>query len=244
MTKDITTKSPSGEFQAPVQSDQTFALLQQAVQAGTSPESLEKLVALQERILARNAEAEFTSAMSEFQARCPAIAKRHEVKDRGGRLMYKFAPLEDVVDQIRELLAELGLSYSFDTTQDERGIEVTCIIRHRAGHHERTKVQVPTTQGHNTNAAQNMAIQLTYGKRYALIGALGIVTADSDQDGVTQTLRPITPEQVADLTTLMIEVEADTARFLKYLGVTSMEDIPARDYDRAVAALEAKRAKK
>ena len=54
---------------------------------------------------------------------------------------------------------------------------------------------------------------------------------------------PITAEQVADLTTLSIEVGADTAKFLKYIGVSTMEEIPARDYGRAVAALEAKRAK-
>lgn len=240
------TEITTAETNLPVaQADQTFALLQQAVQAGTSPEALEKLVALQERIIARNAEAEFTAALAQFQANCPPIVKRHDVKDRGGRLLYKFAPLEDIVDQIKGLMSELGLSFSFDTTKnDNGGIEVTCIIRHRAGHQERTRVQIPGTKGHNTNASQDMGIQLTYGKRYALIGALGIVTADSDQDGATQTLRPITAEQAADLAALIEEVDADQAKFLKYVGAATLSEIPERDYGRAVAALEAKRAQK
>jgi len=240
MTKDITTTT---ETLPAAPADQTFQLLQQAVQAGTSPEALEKLVALQERILDRNAQAEFTSAMSEFQARCPAVAKRHSVKDRGGRVMYHYAPLEDIVDQIRALMAELGLSFSFSSDSTDRGINVVCTIRHRAGHCEQSSAFIPTTKGMNTNSAQDMVISLTYGKRQTLISALGITTADQDTDGVTQTIAPITDEQVADLTALSIEVGADTARFLKYLGVSTMEEIPARDYGRAVAALEAKRAK-
>ena len=240
MTKDITTTT---ENLPAAPADQTFQLLQQAVEAGTSPEALEKLVALQERILDRNAQAEFTTAMSAFQARCPAVAKKHSVKDRGGRVMYHYAPLEDIVEQIRDLMAELGLSFSFSSDATERGIDVTCTIRHRAGHSETSHAFIPNTKGMNTNAAQDMVIQLTYGKRQTLISALGITTADQDADGITQTIKPITDEQVADLTALAIEVKADSAKFLKYLGVTDFESIPARDYGRAVAALEAKRAK-
>lgn len=234
MTKEITTKPD----------DQTFSLLQQAVQAGTSPEALEKLVALQERILDRNAEAEFTVAMAEFQARCPSIEKRHAVRKTGGQIMYHYAPLEDIVTQIRPLMAELGLSFSFDSEVDEKGgCEVTCTVRHRAGHAEHSRVKVPSTQGHNTNAAQNMGLQLTYGKRLSLIGALGITTADADQDGQTQQVAPITTAQATMISNLCEEVGADKRKFLEYIGAPSFADIQARDYDRALAALQAKRAK-
>jgi len=222
--------------------DQTFALMQQGIKDGISTENMEKLMSMQERIMDRNAKSDFVVALTEFQARCPAIAKRHSVKDRGGRLMYKFAPLEDIVEQIKGLLSDLGLSYSFDSDVQPNGaIEVICVVRHRSGHQERTSVFIPATQGHNTNASQNMAIQLTYGKRYALIGALGIVTADQDQDGNAEKLRPINAQQAADLTELAEEVGADQAKFLKYLGARSFADIPERDYHRAVSALEAKR---
>ena len=221
--------------------DQTFDLLQRAIESGTSPEALEKLVALQERIMDRNAESAYTAAMAAFQSRCPAIEKRHVVKDRSGRRMYAFAPLEDIVAQIRDLMAELGLSYAFDSAESASGIEVFCTIRHRDGYKSTSSVFIPTTSGHNTNASQNMGIQLAYGKRYALIGALGIVTADEDQDGETQVLKPISENQVAELISLADEVGADHQKFLKYLGARTFNDIPQRDYDRAIGALEAKR---
>lgn len=231
----------------PAPADQTFALLQQAVQAGTSPEALEKLLDLQERVLSRNAQAAFTAALAQFQARCPAIQKRKEVKDRSGRLMYRFAPLEDIVAQIRGLLDELGLSFSFDSdaSTDAGGIIVICTIRHAAGHAERCSVHVPTTAGHNTNASQNMGIQLTYGKRYALIGALGITTADEDADGAVQESHAtITADQAATIQSLIEEVGADLAGFLRYMRAGTVAEIPAASYGRAVAALEQKRRSK
>lgn len=237
MTKDITTQTE----QLPASdADKTFLLLQQAVEQGND---VEKLVALQERIMDRNAKSDFMNAMADFQARCPAVTKRHSVKDRGGRVMYHYAPLEDIVAQIKELLADLGLSYSFSSEATDRGINVVCTIRHRAGHSEDSTAFIPTTKGMNTNSAQDMVIQLTYGKRQTLISALGITTADEDTDGVTQTVAPITDAQVADLVALAIEVKADSAKFLKYMGVSSFEEIAKRDHERAVAALESKRKK-
>lgn len=224
---------------------QALELLQQAVSAGTSPETLEKLVSLQERMLAHDARSQFVAALSAFQARCPVIAKKKTVKDRSGRLLYSFAPLEDIIAQVRPLLCELGLSYSFDTeTYDDGRLVVTCIIRHAAGHAEETVFSVPATQGHNTNAAQNAGIQMTYGKRYAFTGALGITTADEDQDGQAQAIKPISAIQAADLLSLVEDVGANLDQFLKYLRVDTLGSLPERDYDRAVAALEAKRRQK
>lgn len=224
---------------------QALELLQQAVSAGTSPETLEKLVALQERMMAHDARSQFVAALSDFQARCPVIVKRKAVKDRGGRLLYSFAPLEDIIAQVRPLLCELGLSYSFDTeTYDDGRLVVTCIIRHAAGHAEETVFSVPATQGHNTNAAQNAGIQMTYGKRYAFTGALGITTADTDEDGNSEKLKPISADKAADLLALVDEVGANLDQFLVYLRVAKIEDLPEADYSRAVAALEAKRRQK
>lgn len=236
-------EQPTTDIACATQADQTFQLLQQAVQSGTSPESLERLVALQERIMSHDARAKFIAALSEFQARCPAIEKRKHVNDRSGRRLYSFAPLEDIIAQVRPLLAELGLSYSFDSeTSDKGAVSVTCTIRHIGGHEEQTFIGIPATKGHNTNAAQDAGIALTYGKRYAFIGALGITTADEDPDGNSEkNLQKITPDQAADLMALVIEVGANLDHFLVYLRVSKLEDLPAQDFDRAVSALEAKR---
>jgi len=50
-----------------------------------------------------------------------------------------------------------------------------------------------------------------------------------------------TEKQVADLMALMEEVRANRVKFLQYLKVEKLSDIPAKDYQKAVSALEAKR---
>jgi len=65
----------------------------------------------------------------------------------------------------------------------EKDIEVTCIITHRDGHSERTTMVGPEDFSGFKNAMQSRGSSTTYLERYCLIGALGLVTADSDNDG-------------------------------------------------------------
>jgi hypothetical protein len=51
----------------------------------------------------------------------------------------------------------------------------------------------------------------------------------------------ITPEQAADLESLIEEVQADRRKFLKYLHAETIDKIRASEFSRAVAALEHKR---
>lgn len=224
------------------QAVQTMQLLQQAVQAGTSPEALEKLVALQERILARNAEGEFAVAMAQFQSRCPAIAKRKAVHNRSGQRMYAYAPLEDIISQVKDLMVELGFSYAFDTEHlDSGGVEVSCIVRHRGGHKETTRVYIPATKGMNTNAAQDQIIQVTYGRRQSFVNAFGITTADEDSDGNSESRHaPITATQLAELEQMVTNTETDMVKFCKHLRVESLDQLPAGRYEAAMEALQTK----
>lgn len=242
MTTEIAQAKPQ-DLAATTTEARTFELIQRAVDAGTPPEVLEKIVALQERIIAKNAETEFNVAMNQFQKECPVVVKTKEVRDRGGRLLYRYAPLEDIVLQIRDLLAKLGLSFAFsEETGEDGALTEYCIIRHIAGHREKTPAFTPSTKGINTNASQDKGIQRTYGRRSAFTGALGIVTADEDQDGQVQALRPVTEQQAAELRSLAEDVGADAGKFLAYMKAEDFSAIPQRDYERAVAALEAKRA--
>src|SRR6056297_973216 len=105
-------------------------LLQTGVQNGIPVESLERLMAMREKELARQAEHEFNAAMSEFQRRCPVIERKKSVERRGGGKLYSYAPLEDIVSQVRDIEHECGFSHAFDTRQAESGgVEVTCIVK-------------------------------------------------------------------------------------------------------------------
>ena len=221
-------------------SSAVMALLNQAVANGMSPESLEKLVALQERILDRNAAQAFSDAMAAFQAELPPIPKR----SKGYNGMY--ASLEDIMRVVRPLMANHGLSSEFDSIPVEGNkICVKCIISHRDGHKVDRLCAVPVDASKaNMNDIQRVGSSLKYAMRYAIILALGLTdTGEIDDDGHIGGATLITEDQAIDLEALADDVGADKEKFLRYLSSDSFREIKSRDYSRAVAALESKRRK-
>jgi len=245
MTTDLTERPPSVMTAAPDGDAMLAAVLSDPQRLASVPiETLERLIALRERMQAEAARRAYFDALADFQRACPSVSRRRGVNDRSGRLMYRFAPLEDIVAAIQPIMHQCGLSHRFEPAPDERGgVSVTCIITHRDGHSERTSVHMPATKGINTSAAQDQGIILKYGMRYALTGALGIVTADPDMDGRPpgQAEETITEGQAADLDALIEEVGADRARFLAWAGVESLAELPAGRYRQAVSLLERRR---
>ena len=70
---------------------------------------------------------------------------------------------------------------------------------------------------------------------------VNIVERGEDTDGTN--VAYISPDQVKDLEALISEVKADKARFLEYMGVNAVPEIPVKSYKEAVMALEKKRQK-
>ncbi len=150
-------------------------LMQVAVESNADLDKLEKLMALQERWDAANAKKAFYAALAEFQRRCPDIKKLKKGHN------YHYAPLGDIIAQIRDLLADCGLSYRFE--QDHTaGITVTCIVNHKDGHSERTTMTGGADTSGSKNSIQAVGSTVTYLQRYTLTGGLGITTADADID--------------------------------------------------------------
>lgn len=156
-------------------------LIAQAIEKGLDVESLTKLMDLQERWEANKSRKLFFEAFTKFQASCPDIRKNKEVAF--DRVKYSYAPLSDITRQIAKVLQENELSYRWEIQDTTTEISVTCLISHVEGHTERTgmKASPDTTGAKNAIQARGSAIE--YLKRYTLIGALGISTADSDIDG-------------------------------------------------------------
>lgn len=161
-------------------------ILQRAVDSGASPEAVEKLVELYERLEARQAKKAFNEAMSAFQEECPVIEKQKDVrnsKKKGGGLRYKYAPLDDIVKQVREPLRKCGLSYTIDTVVEEGWVTSKCKVTHVLGHSETTEFKVPIDWDAYMNDQQKYASAQTFSKRYAFCNSLGILTGDEDDDG-------------------------------------------------------------
>lgn len=161
-------------------------LLELAVSKDLDIEKLTKLVELQNQWNAEQNRKAFFQALANFQSICPDIRKTKQVSfetRNGGPTEYFFAPLGDIDRQIRDPLEKCGLTKRWETHDDKDIIKVTCIITHVDGHSERTSMTATPDNSGGKNAIQARGSAITYMKRYTLIDALGISTADMDIDG-------------------------------------------------------------
>lgn len=220
------------------------SLLDLAIREKVPVEVLERLVALKERVDERDARAEYLAAMAAFQRECPEIPKDKTaqiITKKGGKYNYSYSPLETIVRTIQPHLERNGLAFRWTTERSERDgeLNVVCISYHVGGHEERATFPVPTDTEAYMSGAQKNGAALTYGRRQSLVAVFGLVTADDDPDAPGGD-EPITPEQVKQLADKIVAVGAHHARFLAFMKVDKLDDIPASEFDRAMEALEKK----
>ena len=83
---------------------------------------------------------------------------------------------------------------------------------------------------------------MSYLQRYTLKAALGLA-AGRDDDGQASEggNATITALQLREMEKVAAEVAADIAKFCKFLKVETLAELPAKRFDAAMQALEAKR---
>lgn len=227
-----------------------MAMIDRALSSGAAPETLEKLLALQERWEANQGRKAFDEAIAAAKAEIPTIRKSREVDftSSKGRTHYRYEDLAEVAKTVNPVLSKFGLSYRFRTTSNaNEPISVTCIISHRLGYSEENTLTAGRDESGNKNSIQAIGSTLTYLQRMTLKAALGLAASENDDDGRASDAGSntfISTEQINALSELAAEVEADIVKFCQYAGVESLSEIREKDYGKALAALEAKRAKK
>ena len=159
-------------------------LIELAIEKNADMERLEKLMDLQDRWEAKGAKKAFFMAMSNFQRDCPDIKKLKNAHN------CKYAPLGDIINQVRILLADCGLSYRFEQKHENKLISVKCIVSHIDGHSESTMMMAPADESGKKSTIQAIASAVTYLSRYTFTSAFGITTADEDIDGRVPQLPP------------------------------------------------------
>lgn len=217
-------------------------MLDRAISSGANPETLEKLLALQERWEASQAKKAFDEAMATVKSKLPVIIKTKQVSGGGG-YGFKHETLTGIAKQIDPILAEYGLSYRFRTSSDATTVTVVCVMSHRLGHSEETSLTGPHDKSGGKNSIQAVGSAVTYLERYSLKAALGMAAADDDDAALVDAGEKVSQEQIAELIQLADEVGADKAKFCKYLKIESFSDLPASRFNSAKQALEAKRKK-
>lgn len=96
------------------------------------------------------------------------------------------------------------------------------------------------------NPMQALGSALTYARRYGLCAMVGIAPEDDDAQSLTNSQqaqadpRFITEDQQSELDDLITQAGADRTAYLKYLGVTSLSELPMANYPNAKKALQAK----
>lgn len=165
------------------------ALIQQAIQAGSTIETLERLFSLAKDVRAEQARELWHRAMAEFQRTCPPIRRsetaRITSKRTGSSYSYSYAPLGEIMQTILPVMGPLGLSASYRVRHEGERVIASARISHEAGHHEESgEVSMPVVSGDDmgANPAQRVGIASTYAKRYALLAILGLAPED-DPDG-------------------------------------------------------------
>lgn len=219
-------------------------MLDRALSSGATPETLEKLIAVQERWEANEARKAFEAAMSSAKALIPEIKKTRKVDftTRNGRTNYQYEDLSTIMNIVGPILSEHGLSVRYRTTAEpNQPIAVTCIISHRMGHSEENTLMAGRDESGNKNSIQAIGSTVTYLQRYTLKAALGLAAA-ADDDGskseeTTQGAKKITEAQASVILDLIDQSQADIDKFCEHWKIEAIPDIPLASFNDVVASL-------
>lgn len=225
-------------------------IIRTAIESKTPAAELERLFALAERMADRAATGALNGALAAFRRSCPSIRKTSTAKiatNSGSGYSYTFADLAEIARTVDPLLAQLGLSYSWDSVMEGDKLTCTCTVRHADGATLHASFTAPTESRAGMSAQQKNASALTYARRQSLVQALGLTTCDPDDDGREHdraAATAVTADQVVLLEGYLSETmdpAAVRAGMLKWAGVQRIEDFPAGKFDEAVTRLKAKR---
>lgn len=222
-------------------------MLNRAVQSGASLDMVEKLMTLQERWEKSQSRKAFDNAMADAKAAIPNITKNREVDftSQKGRTHYRYEDLGEIAKVVSPILAKHGLSYRYRTTSNiNEPVTVTCIVSHREGHFEENTLCAGKDDTGGKNLIQQVGSTLTYLQRMTLKAALGLAVSNDDDGKASAAGEEISLEQVEQLVALADEVGADKEAFCRYFKVDGFANISTKDFPRAVAALNKKRAAK
>jgi hypothetical protein len=215
-------------------------------------EKMERLVAMHERSLDRQAQTAFHAAMAEAQRDLTPV--REDASNSQTHSKYAtYLALDRVV---RPIYAKHGFAISFGqgSGAPEGHVRVEALVSHTDGHSRSYHLDMPAdgkgakggdvmTKTHATGSA------LTYGRRYLLALIFNLAIGGmQDDDGNRAGAEPITAEQKEQIVALIKETASDTARLLKFISprgapLTSIDEIPAHKFAAVVAELERKKAK-
>lgn len=121
---------------------------------------------------------DLAAALAEAQSGLTLPKKNREVtvKTTNGQYKFEYTTLDAMIEHVRESLTAHGLWFIQTITRDNGETCLETMLTHKSGQWVRGRVPVPGGAG----KMQEFGSALTYLKRYALAGMLGIASEDDD----------------------------------------------------------------
>ncbi|MCK1085322.1 ERF family protein [Pseudomonas aeruginosa] len=232
-----TSLKPMADSNTPIAIQESATVLQVIQKAASDPscdiEKLERLMAMHERMQARQAEQQYTEALAAMQQELPAIAERGDANGR-----YSYALWEDINERLKPILAKHGFALTFRTPRNEKGVEVEGVLSHRGGHSERTSMLLPADTSGNKNAVQAVASSVSYGKRYTAGALLNFTTHGEDDDAFTAAAPVLITEAQSKQLKSLLDKCSDKAQTAFSSIHGTPEQVTKDDFDRVLAMLK------
>ena len=225
-------------------SDAMIAMIERvATNPQADVDKMERLIKMKLDLMDRDAEQQFNIAMVAAQMEMPKVVRDKENKQTNS----KYASFEAIEEYAGPTMSQHGFAPSFGTADcpKENHYRVTCDLMHNGGHRRQYHADIPADtvgiQGKvNKTATHGFGSSVSYGRRYLITLMFNITIIDEDDDGNKAGKPTITEEQEAKISSLITQARADKDKYLGYLGIDNLSDLPAANYANAIKALNAK----
>lgn len=206
-------------------------------------EKMERLMAMQERVMERQSIIDFNNAMAESQSEMSPIA----TNKKNDQTHSRYADLDAISKAIKPIYTRHGLVMSFgsDVSPMEGHYRITCCVSHIGGYSKDYHADIPSDLTGLKNTPNKTKVHafgstMTYGRRYLTMLIFDIQIGIDTDGNVPQTPQIITSDEMANLYNLLEDSHSDQAAFLAYYKVEKIEVFPCGNYRQAVAQLNKK----
>lgn len=141
-----------------------------------------------------------------------------------------YADLASCFCSIKPILLDNDITFSQPIMEVEGKLYLYTILRHTSGEYLKSRIELIRTPDNNM---QKLGGQITYARRYAILGIMGAV-GDEDDDGQSQAddLNLISEGQLKWIKDLLSGWPNLTAKILKKENVSSLEELKRSEFGR------------
>lgn len=231
--------------------DQLANQIQMLADKGVTPEVLAGYMELWERADAKRAESDFNDALRAVQMDMPpVVADGYNPETKGN-----YPKMETVLRTVKPVLFKHGFSMTRSAGEplQPEWVRVLVTLSHTGGHSRTYHKDGPMDNvgpkgGPTKTKIQGMESAAAYLERRLIVSILGMTVAGDDDDG-REDAKTITEEQAIRLSEMFEGFDDDKRdgelrRFLAWLHVERIADIPASRHSEAESALRGALAKR